>query len=86
MTIAGSYSTIQGDFYVLLVGWEQQPGAVSTTFKVYINPLINLIWWGGLVLILGTFVSAWPTEIPIPSLQTSPVAEKPKRLPAGAEA
>ncbi len=85
MTIAGSYSTIQGDFYVLLVGWEQQPNSVATTFKVYINPLINLIWWGGIVLIVGTFVSAWPTELPIPSVQASPAA-KSKRRRAGAEA
>jgi cytochrome c-type biogenesis protein CcmF len=62
MTIAGSYSTLENDFYVILVGWEpvQQNAA---TFKVYINPLINLIWWGGLILIIGTLIAAWPREI-----------------------
>ncbi len=59
MTIAGSYSTLESDFYVLLVAWEaiSQAGA---TFKVYLNPLVNLVWWGGIVLMLGTVVAAWP--------------------------
>ncbi|RMF76821.1 MAG: heme lyase CcmF/NrfE family subunit [Chloroflexi bacterium] len=61
MTIAGAYSTIENDFYVLLVGWEEI-NANNATFKVYINPLVNLVWWGGIVLILGTFIAAWPTE------------------------
>lgn len=62
MTIAGAYSTVENDFYVLLVGWEPVEQNAAT-FKVYINPLINLIWWGGLVLIVGTIMAAWPREI-----------------------
>lgn len=44
---------------MLLVAWEEisQAGA---TFKVYLNPLVNLVWWGGLILMLGTGVAAWP--------------------------
>jgi len=61
MTIAGSYSTLENDFYVLLVGWEEVSQSTAT-FKVYINPLINLVWWGGLILIFGTLIAAWPTE------------------------
>ncbi len=61
MTIAGSYSTLEADYYVLLVGWEET-SAQSATFKVYINPLINLVWWGGVILILGTLIGTWPTE------------------------
>lgn len=62
MTIAGSYSTLENDFYVLLVGWEEVTHQTAT-FKVYINPLINLVWWGGLILILGTLIAAWPNEV-----------------------
>ncbi len=62
MTIAGSYSTVENDFYVILVGWEPVEQNAAT-FKVFINPLINLIWWGGLVLIIGTLMAAWPSEI-----------------------
>lgn len=62
MTIAGSASPFPGtnDFYVLLSGWNEDGSQV--TFKVFYNPLINLVWWGGLVLIVGTFVAAWKTE------------------------
>lgn len=61
MTIAGAHSTLENDFYVLLVGW-QTVNTEQATFKVYINPLINLVWWGGLILMLGTFIAAWPSE------------------------
>lgn len=59
MTIAGAHSTLENDFYVLLVAWEEisQAGA---TFKVYLNPLVNLVWWGGIILMLGIGVAAWP--------------------------
>jgi len=62
MTIADAHSSLENDFYVLLVGWEE----ISTqraTFKVYINPLINLVWWGGIVLIVGTLAASWPHAI-----------------------
>jgi cytochrome c-type biogenesis protein CcmF len=69
MTIAGAHSTLENDFYVLLVGWEEV-SHTTATFKVYINPLVNLVWWGGLILILGTFISAWPVEpAPVQSRQ-----------------
>lgn len=61
MTIAGSHSTLENDFYVLLVNWEPIT-ASSATFKVYLNPLVNLVWWGGLILILGTILAGYPRE------------------------
>jgi cytochrome c-type biogenesis protein CcmF len=61
MTIAGAHSTIENDFYVLLVNWEPI-SSNSATFKVYINPLVNLVWWGGLVLIAGTLLAGYPRE------------------------
>jgi cytochrome c-type biogenesis protein CcmF len=57
MTIAGQYTTLESDFYVLLTGVEGQ----RLTFHVYLNPLVNLVWWGGIVLILGTLIAGWPT-------------------------
>jgi cytochrome c-type biogenesis protein CcmF len=59
MTIPGVRSTLGEDFYVLLVGWEPI-ASNGATFKVYLNPLINLVWLGGLVFIIGTLVAAWP--------------------------
>jgi cytochrome c-type biogenesis protein CcmF len=73
MTIAGSYSTAEADYYVLLVGWEET-SAQNATFKVYINPLINLVWWGGVILILGTLIGTWPTEtVPAQLRQAAPI-------------
>lgn len=62
MTIAGSHSTLENDFYVLLVGWEPV-NQNTVTFKVYINPLINLVWWGGIILILGTVITSLPANV-----------------------
>ncbi len=59
MTIPGVRSTIEDDVYVLLVTWEPI-AADGATFKIYVNPLINWIWSGGFVFILGTLVAAWP--------------------------
>ena len=47
------------DVYVLLVGWEEI-GPGGSTFKIYLNPLINWIWLGGAALIVGTLLAAWP--------------------------
>ncbi|MGD2058752.1 MAG: heme lyase CcmF/NrfE family subunit [Anaerolineales bacterium] len=78
MTIPGVRSTLEDDFYVLLVGWE--PVAVEgATFKVYHNPLVNFVWMGGLIFIVGTMVAAWPEE------ELAPVKRKaPSRVSAGA--
>jgi len=58
-TIPAVYSTLGEDVYVLLVGWEGD-GRSGSTFKVYVNPLINWAWIGGVVMVLGTLIAAWP--------------------------
>jgi cytochrome c-type biogenesis protein CcmF len=57
VSIPGVYSTAGMDFYVLLVGWDDS--GTSATFKVYVNPLINWVWVGGIVMILGTVIATW---------------------------
>lgn len=47
------------DVYILLVGWEEV-GPEGSTFKIYLNPLVNWIWLGGLALVAGTLLAAWP--------------------------
>jgi cytochrome c-type biogenesis protein CcmF len=59
MTIPGLYSTLEEDFYVLLVEWEPL-SAQQATFKLFLNPLINWLWIGAIVFIFGTFTAAWP--------------------------
>lgn len=55
-TVAGVFNGPIEDVYVLLVGWEGS----NATFKVYVNPLINWVWLGGVVMTLGTLFVAWP--------------------------
>ncbi|GAB4436140.1 MAG: heme lyase CcmF/NrfE family subunit [Anaerolineae bacterium] len=60
MTIPDKRSTLADDLYVILAGWEGT--GQTATFKAYINPLVNWLWIGGFVFILGTIVAAWPTQ------------------------
>ena len=60
MTIAGAHSTLENDFYVLLIRGDQE----RATFRIYINPLVNLVWWGGILLIIGTAIAAYPKVLP----------------------
>ena len=57
VSVPGVYSTPGVDVYVLLIGWDTT--GTSATFKVYINPLINWVWIGGIVMILGTIIATW---------------------------
>jgi cytochrome c-type biogenesis protein CcmF len=63
MTIPGVRSTWEDDFYVLLVDW-QPVSATGATFKAYHNPLVNWLWLGSIVFILGTMLAAWPDKDP----------------------
>ena len=80
MTIPGVRSTIEDDFYILLVDWEE----ISTskaTFKVYHNPLVKWMWLGSWLFIFGTLVAAWPEK------ESDPVpARKRKQVSASAKA
>ncbi len=58
MTIPDKRSTLADDLYVILAGWEGR--GETATFKAYINPLVNWLWIGGFVFIIGTIVAAWP--------------------------
>ena len=57
VTVPGVYSTPGVDFYVLLLDWND--GGTTATFKIYVNSLINWMWIGGIVMILGTIIAAW---------------------------
>jgi cytochrome c-type biogenesis protein CcmF len=80
MTIPGVRSTWEDDFYVLLVDW-QPISSQGATFKIYHNPLVNWLWLGGFIFILGTLVAAWPDRDPEPAM-----AKVRRTAYAGAEA
>lgn len=60
MSIPGAYSTLGGDFYAIITFWEGN----RVTFRVYLNPLIDFVWLGGVILVLGTLVALWPSRRP----------------------
>jgi cytochrome c-type biogenesis protein CcmF len=57
-------STLLDDLYVILVDWEEDG---STAFKVLINPLVNWIWIGGIVLVIGGLIAFWPEPRKLPT-------------------
>jgi cytochrome c-type biogenesis protein CcmF len=55
--VAIRYS-LRDDLYLILTGFNPQDG--RATLKAYVNPLINWIWIGGGVLILGAWFAMLP--------------------------
>ena len=45
------------DLYILLDNWD---GPSQATLRVFINPLVPLIWYGGLIMLLGGVICWWP--------------------------
>ncbi|MEM7802591.1 MAG: cytochrome c-type biogenesis CcmF C-terminal domain-containing protein, partial [Chloroflexota bacterium] len=62
MTIPDARSTVAEDFYVILVNWEGV-SENAATIRMYLNPLVNWVWAGGIVFIIGTMIAAWPDPL-----------------------
>ncbi|NWG06681.1 MAG: heme lyase CcmF/NrfE family subunit [Chloroflexi bacterium] len=63
MTIPGQYATLRDDLYILLIDWE--PASVEgATFKIYVNPLVNWLWLGSLLFLVGIVIAAWAEKDP----------------------
>ncbi|MBA2680122.1 MAG: heme lyase CcmF/NrfE family subunit, partial [Ktedonobacteraceae bacterium] len=45
------------DLYVVLTDWT---GAAQATIRVFVNPLVSLVWYGGVLMLLGGIVCWWP--------------------------
>ncbi len=56
-TIPAVASNLREDLYVILMGLEPDQ---SAALKIYINPLVNWIWIGGLVFVIGNTLLLWP--------------------------
>jgi len=59
-TKVGLRSTPLEDLYVVLDGWDGDGANARVSVSVFVNPMVSWIWLGGLVLLVGTFVSLWP--------------------------
>ena len=45
------------DLYVFLADWN---GVSQATIRVFVNPLVPLVWLGGIVMLLGGIICWWP--------------------------
>ncbi len=64
------------DVYVVLAGWDN--GGETASFKVFVNPLMSWMWVGGIVMMIGVLISAWPRRI-------VSTAEATRRVPESAQ-
>jgi cytochrome c-type biogenesis protein CcmF len=68
MTEVGIRSSIREDLYLILSALDDMEGAVNADsnaqgidLQVLIKPFVGWIWFGGLMLAIGTFVALWPS-------------------------
>jgi cytochrome c-type biogenesis protein CcmF len=47
------------DLYVLLDNWD---GPSQATLRVFVNPLMPLLWYGGVLMLLGGVICWWPVK------------------------
>jgi cytochrome c-type biogenesis protein CcmF len=60
-SIPSIYSTWREDVYVILNAIEADG---SATLKIYQNPGVNWIWFGGILFVVGCLVIMWPHPEP----------------------
>ena len=51
LTVPAVRSSLADDVYVVLSGWSDNGN--QATFQIFINPLINFMWFGGVLLLAG---------------------------------
>jgi cytochrome c-type biogenesis protein CcmF len=73
-TMVAIHSTLENDLYVVFEGTN--PDTDKPIIKFFVNPLVNWIWIGVVIVIFGTFVALVPplkpstrrVEVPAPNL------------------
>jgi len=71
-TIVATRSSPLRDLYVVYAGTSPQDG--NPVIHAYLNPLIKWIWFGGLVVVLGTLLALVPSRRP--TIVPAPAREK----------
>ena len=54
------YSTIQKDIYSIFSAYDAQKNIGY--FKIMINPLVNWVWIGGVLMVIGSLFAFWPSR------------------------
>jgi cytochrome c-type biogenesis protein CcmF len=67
------------DLYVVLVAANDDG---SASLQVFVNPLVSLLWLGGLLFLAGTVIAAWPERARLPRL--APTPPLPREVPVEA--
>jgi cytochrome c-type biogenesis protein CcmF len=73
------YSTLAGDVYVSLLGYQDSGARVS--IQAQLNPLIGWLWIGGAVLVVGGLITLYPIRRRAPATQRE-AAHQPGSKPA----
>jgi cytochrome c-type biogenesis protein CcmF len=73
---------LNGDIYVVFAGMSTD--GKNPVIQVYINPLVNWVWIGGIVFVLGTLVALIPSKIKrvYPRTRIVATAKKPHAVTA----
>jgi cytochrome c-type biogenesis protein CcmF len=66
-TEVGIRSTPLEDLYIILADAEDlegiianDPGAQRIVAEIQVNPLVGWIWYGGIILTIGSLIALWP--------------------------
>ena len=54
------YSTMKQDIYSIFNSVDLENGVAY--IKIMINPLVNWVWFGGFIFVMGTVVALWPPK------------------------
>jgi cytochrome c-type biogenesis protein CcmF len=81
----GIRSTPLEDLYIILADAEDlegmvanDPGAQRIITEIQINPLVGWIWYGGIVLTIGSLIALWPAaEVRKRTAAAAKAAEEP---------
>jgi len=65
-TMVAIYSTLREDLYIVYAGMNPQSNL--PTVHAFINPLVKWVWWGGMVVVMGTIVALLPNRVAVVAL------------------
>ncbi|MBZ5540735.1 MAG: heme lyase CcmF/NrfE family subunit [Acidobacteriia bacterium] len=68
-TMVAIYSTIREDLYVVYAG--RSPETNLPVIHAYLNPLVKWIWFGGVIVVIGTIVALFPNYRPVLALSAA---------------
>ena len=54
------YTTLKRDIYSVFSSIDTDNGIAF--FQIMINPLVQFVWYGGYILVLGTLIALWPSK------------------------